>query len=103
MSEIRFERGGKLTLPPPVVRTLGECELRLASWSEYHLLLEAADEEGGILLSGALGEVGIVDLLSFCNMFRKTGLLHFSLGGGDKALYFQNGEIVYATSTFPEE
>lgn len=103
MSEFSFEKGGKLTLPPPVVKTVGERSLRLASCSEYHLLLEAADEAGGVLLSGALGEIGIVDLLSFCNMFRKSGLLHFTLGGGDKTLYFQNGEIVYATSTFPEE
>jgi len=103
MSELRIDKGGKLPLPLPVVRALGDRPLRLASCSEYHLLLEAADAEGGILLSGALGEVGIVDLLSFCNMFRKSGLLHFVLGGGDKTLYFQNGEIVYATSTFPEE
>lgn len=100
---ILLEKGGKLTIPSPAAKTLGERPLRLASWSEYHLLLEAADAEGGVLLSGAIGEIGIVDLLSFCNMFRKSGLLHFALGGGEKSLYFQNGEIVYATSTFPEE
>lgn len=101
--EIRIEKGGRLTIPAPGVRVLGDRPLRLASWSEHHLLLEAADEEGSVMLSGTLGEVCIVDLLSFCNMFRKSGLLHFTLGGGDKVLYFQNGEIVYATSTFPEE
>jgi hypothetical protein len=30
-------------------------------------------------------------------------LLQFTLPGGSKELYLQNGEIVYATSTFPEE
>jgi hypothetical protein len=103
MSDIRFEKGGKLTLPPPVVRSFGERPLRLASWSDHHLLLESADAAGGILLAGSLGEICIVDLLSFCNMFRKSGMMHFVLAGGDKTLYFQNGEIVYATSTFPEE
>lgn len=104
MSEqIRIEKGGRLTLPPQGVRAVGDRPLRLASWSEHHLLLEAADATGGVMLSGTLGEICVVDLLSFCNMFRRTGLLHFTLDGGDKALYFQNGEIVYATSTFPEE
>jgi hypothetical protein len=36
-------------------------------------------------------------------MFRKSGLLYFSLTGGDKGLYFQNGEIVHAVTTFAEE
>ena len=36
-------------------------------------------------------------------MFRKSGVLHFILSGGNKTLCFQKGEIVYATSTFPEE
>lgn len=101
--EIRIEKNGRLTIPPSGVRAIGDRPLRLASWSEHHLLLEAADEDGSVMLSGTLGEICIVDLLSFCNMFRKSGLLHFTLGSGDKVLYFQNGEIVYATSTFPEE
>jgi hypothetical protein len=36
-------------------------------------------------------------------MFRKTGILRFILTGGVKDLYFQQGEIVFAESTFPEE
>jgi hypothetical protein len=101
--ELRFERGGRLPIPAAGVRAVGEKALKLSSWSAYHLLLESVGEEGGVQLAGAIGEIGIVDLLSFFNMFRKSGLLHFTLGGGDKTLYFQNGEIVYATSTFPEE
>ena len=103
MSQILLEKGGRLPLPLPVAKTLGERPLKLSSWSEHHLLLETGDEGGQLLLAGTIGEVGIVDLLSFCNMFRKNGLLHFTLGGGDKSLFFQNGEIVYATSTFPDE
>jgi hypothetical protein len=54
-------------------------------------------------MAGTLGEINVVDLLSFCNMFRKSGLLRFDLAGGDKLLHFRNGEIVYATSSFPDE
>ncbi len=103
MSEIVLEKGGRLQLPPSVVKTVGERALQLAGCSCHHLLFETGDDGEQVLLAGTIGEVGIVDLLSFCNMFRKNGLLHFSLGGGDKTLFFQNGEIVYATSTFPDE
>jgi hypothetical protein len=101
--EIRIEKGGRLTLPAAAARTVGESPLTLSSNSTHHLLLDASGEDGQLLMAGTLGEVAIVDLLSFFNMFRKSGLVYFSLSGGDKGLYFQNGEIVFATSTFPEE
>ena len=101
--DLRLERDGRLTLPAPVARSLGERPLQLASWSEHHLLLAAGQAPPAVLLAGTLGEVSPVDLLSFCNMFRKSGLLHFRLAGGDKSLHFHNGEIAYAASTFPEE
>jgi hypothetical protein len=103
MSEIVLDKSGKLSLPLPAIKAIGERPMRLSGWSEHHLLLETGDGGGQVLLAGTIGEVGIVDLLSFCNMFRKSGLLHFALGGGDKTLFFQNGEIIYATSTFPDE
>jgi hypothetical protein len=103
VKELHLDRDGKLTIPPPGARAVGQRPLRLASWSAHHLLLDVADAEGSVLLTGMLGEIGVVDLLSFCNMFRKSGLLHFALPGGDKELYFRTGEIVYATSTFAEE
>lgn len=101
--ELRIGRDGGLTIPAPVARALGEHPLQLASWSEQHLLLAAGAAPPTVLLAGTLGEVGPIDLLSFCNMFRKSGLLHFRLAGGDKSLHFHNGEIAYAASTFPEE
>ena len=103
MNEIRIEKGGRLILPPGVAKMFEEQPLRLSSCSANHLLLEAAAGDDKVLMTGLLGTGGVVDLLSFFNMFRKSGLLHFLLAGGNKALYFQNGEIVYATSTFPEE
>jgi len=103
MSEIRIEKGGRLTLPPAVAKRFETKPLRLSSYSSNHLLLETTCGDDKVLMTGLLGPGGIVDLLSFFNMFRKSGLLHFLLAGGDKTLCFQNGEIVYATSTFPEE
>jgi hypothetical protein len=103
VSEIKIEKGGKLPLPPNVTQVIGAQPLRLSSFSAHHLLLESADNADKVLMAGQIGEVGIIDLLSFFNMFRKSGQLRFNLAGGNKSLYFQNGEIVYATSTFPEE
>jgi len=103
VSEVRIEKGGKLQLPSNVLKLMGEQPLRLSSCSAQHLLLESATNADKVLMTGLVGDIGIVDLLSFFNMFRKSGLLQFTLPGGSKELYLQNGEIVYATSTFPEE
>jgi len=103
MSEIRIEKGGKLTLPLAVAKILEAQPLRLSSCSSNHLLLETTTGADKVLMTGLLDAGGIVDLLSFFNMFRKSGMLHFLLAGGNKTLCFQKGEIVYATSTFPEE
>jgi hypothetical protein len=103
VSELKIEKGGKLQLPSKVLQSIGDQALRLSSCSSQHLLLESAENADKVLMAGLVEEVGIVDLLSFFNMFRRSGLLHFNLTGGCKSLYFQNGEIVYATSTFAEE
>jgi hypothetical protein len=103
VSEVRIEKGGKLQLPSNVLKLMGDQPLRLSSCSVQHLLLESATNADKVLMTGLVGDIGIVDLLSFFNMFRKSGLLQFTLPGGSKELYLQNGEIVYATSTFPEE
>lgn len=103
MSEIRIDKGARLTLPPDAVRVFGDQPMRVSSCSAHHLLLESATNDDKVQMTGKIVEGGIVDLLSFFNMFRKSGFLHFILSGGNKTLCFQNGEIVYATSTFPEE
>ncbi len=103
MRNVKMDKEGGLKLPNQIVKELGGREFALTSYSEHHLLLQPADSEATLEMAGNLGDIAIVDLLSFMNMFRKNGCLRFSLGGGDKSLYFQNGEIVYAASTFPEE
>lgn len=103
MTRIKIGKDGTLTLPPGVAGKLAGRELQVASFSAEHLCLGPDGQGGGIQLVGMLGDIGIVDLLSFLNMFRKSGRLRFSLAEGDKDLYFRNGEIVYAASTFVGE
>ncbi len=98
-----LDNQGRLLLPPPIARELASRPLEVASHSERHLLLVVPEETGSVILAGRLGEIPVVDLLSFCNMFRKTGVLRFELTGGSKSLFFQRGEIVNANSTFTEE
>jgi hypothetical protein len=93
----------RLTLPPHAVREIASRPLELASHSGRHLLFTVPAEEGAVVMAGVLGEVSVTDLLSFFNMFRKSGVLRFQLPGGEKNLFFQQGEIISATSTFPEE
>ncbi|MDT8442271.1 MAG: DUF4388 domain-containing protein [Desulfuromonadales bacterium] len=102
MAELRLNKN-QLELPVAVAKAFGERPLRLLASTDRHLLLEVADGTRGLRLAGTLGDIAVVDLLSFFNMFRKSGALAFGLSGGQKTLYFQNGEIVFATSSFPEE
>lgn len=104
MIRIQLEADGRLSLPVGIVNGLNNRQLTLTSRSRRHLLL--ATEEGcsgEVSLAGTIGELQVVEVLSFLNMFRKSGLLHFSLDGGSKELLFADGEIVAANSTFPEE
>ncbi len=41
-----------------------------------------AGQREAVTLAGLLGEISVSDLLSFFNMFRKSGILHFDPGGG---------------------
>ncbi len=102
MSDFRINNNS-IGLPADVAQSLGADALQLISASESHLLLGRPDAENPILLSGILEAGAIPDLLSYFNMFRKTGLLHINLEGGAKALYFQEGEVVFAASTFASE
>ncbi|MBN1140529.1 MAG: DUF4388 domain-containing protein [Deltaproteobacteria bacterium] len=103
MTLLQMDANNRLTLPHRVVKELGIVELELNSWSDRHLLFTVPVREGKTVLAGFLGEVTVGDLLSFFNMFRKTGVLRFNLTGGKKELFFQLGEIVMATSTFVDD
>ena len=103
VTELKINSSGSLQLPADIYRPLGEQPLSVISASSAHLLLGRPDQEGPVLISGVLEEGAITDLLSYFNMFRKTGILTIELDGGLKSLYFQQGEIVFATSSFASE
>ncbi len=103
MEKLSLDGRGALQLPPRAAREIGSQSLDLLSSSPRHLWLATNSGEGPVALVGQIGGLGIADLLSFFNMFRKSGALRFELVGGVKELLFQQGEVVAATSTFPEE
>jgi hypothetical protein len=104
MIRTQLDNAGRIALPAAIANSLNSRELTLASHSQRHLLLTTeGGGEGQIALAGSIGDLQVVEVLSIINMFRKSGLLHFSLEGGSKDLHFDEGELVSATSTFPEE
>jgi len=102
MSDQVIDSSGRVSLPSAVMSALGTRRMTIASYSSHHVLL-GGSEGASASVAGRLGEVTVTDLLSFYNMFRKTGCLLFSLKGGSKELFFKDGEIVYAQSSFPSE
>jgi hypothetical protein len=104
MIRIPLDSADRIALPAAIANGLNRRELILASRSQRHLLFTTeGGEEGQIALAGSIGDLQVVEVLSIINMFRKSGLLHFSLEGGSKDLHFDEGELVSATSTYPEE
>ncbi len=103
MAKMIIDSGGRLSLPHPVVRELGQRTLELSSFSPRHLFLTSRRKGESLVLAGELGDLSIADLLSFFNMFRKTGVLTFYSPAGAKELSFLQGEIVAASSSLPEE
>ncbi len=104
MTEFHVNKKGMLYgLPPDVCQLIAEKPLELLCVSAGHLLLADPKAPAPVLLAGVLEEGAIADLLSYFNMFRKSGVLHIMLAGGSKSLYFQQGEVVFATSTFEAE
>ncbi len=103
MNKTTIDSAGRILLSNAVAREVGNCPLEVVSHSDRHILLADGGASGNVTLTGVLGDLGVPDLLSFFNMFRKTGVLRFRLAGGNKDLYFQDGEVVFATSSFLEE
>jgi len=103
MKTIAIRTDGDVRLPLAVRRNLQSSSVLVESFSPGHVLLSVAGEASPVLLTGCLGELSVADLVSFFNMFRRSGQLHFDLPAGQKDVWFQDGEIVYATSTYPEE
>ena len=97
MYRVLVDVSGRVDLPHRIVSALDARELVIASASPKHVLLSVADG-GEPCMTAALGSIGVADVLSFFNMFRKTGILYFDLVDGARRVYFQDGEIIFATS-----
>ncbi|PLX77895.1 MAG: hypothetical protein C0615_04465 [Desulfuromonas sp.] len=102
MTKQKIDSTSRIRLPSQVAAAVGNRELEISSFSTGHILF-SVNGDGKPLFAGCLGDVTVTDLLSFCNMFRKSGALRFALKGGQKEFFFDEGEIVFATSSFPQD
>jgi len=97
MYRVEVDDSGRVALPRRVVAGLESREMQVDSWSGAHVIL-GAQGDNAPTFHVILGEMGIPDVLSFFNMFRKTGILHLELDDGFRRLFFKDGEIIFATS-----
>lgn len=97
MYKVNIDISGRVDLPRRIVAALESHELVITSASTQHIFL-AVDGVGEPSMTASLASVGVADVLSFFNMFRKTGILYFDLSDGERRVYFQDGEIIYASS-----
>ena len=102
MSEQIIDSNGRIALPSQVVTVIGKKPMGLISYSSAHILV-GSSEKVVPSVAGKLGDVTVTDLLSFYNMFRKNGSILFTLKSGNKELFFEDGEVVYAQSSFVSE
>ena len=58
---------------------------------------------GERILEGSLKAVSVPDVLTFVNLLKKTGTLTFRSGKTARRLYWERGDLVFATSSKPEE
>lgn len=102
MYRVSLDDSGRIDLPRRVAAALSSNDLVIASSSPQHVLL-AVDGAGEASMTASLGSMGVADVLSFFNMFRKTGVLYLDLSDGNRQVFFQDGEIIFATSQRFEE
>ena len=102
MSEQIIDSNGRISLPSPVMTVVGKKPMGLISYSPVHILV-GSSETTVPSVAGKLGDITVTDLLSFYNMFRKNGSILFTLKSGNKELFFEDGEVVYAQSSFVNE
>ncbi|MFO7832074.1 MAG: DUF4388 domain-containing protein [Desulfuromonadaceae bacterium] len=97
MYQVEVDDSGRVALPRRVVAGLENSTMLVDSCSSAHVLLGVQGGNAPIF-HVALGDIGIPDVLSFFNMFRKSGTLHMDLDDGSRRLFFKDGEIIFATS-----
>lgn len=99
---VEVDDSGRIALPQRIVAELEKPGLRVDSWSGTHIFLGVQGDNAPVF-NVTLGDIGIPDVLSFFNMFRKTGVLHLDLEDGVRRLFFKDGEIIFATSNRLED
>ncbi len=97
MYQVEVDDRGRVALPRRIVAGLDAPKLQVESCSAGHILLGVHGAQKPEVIV-TLKTVGIPDVLSFFNMFRKTGILHLDLADGLRRLFFKDGEIIFATS-----
>lgn len=106
-------RGGELTLPDGVLRSLRllrpEPFVVFSEGRQFVHMIRADVGPAALLkaehvsLYGTIEGFGIADLFSLLNMSRHTGLLLLIADQAQKSIYFRRGEIVFAGSNLPED
>ncbi len=102
MYPVEVDDRGRVALPRRVVAKLETPRLQVESCSAGHVLLNVHGAQKPEVIV-TLNTVEIPDVLSFFNMFRKTGILHLDLVDGLRCLFFKDGEIIFATSDRVED
>jgi len=64
--------------------------------------LEPIQNEAREVLSGDLSAITLPDVLTFVSMIRRTGKLVVRNGASERSIYWNDGEVVFATSNSPE-
>ncbi|RMG17894.1 MAG: DUF4388 domain-containing protein [Deltaproteobacteria bacterium] len=102
---IRVEAGevDLLTASPEVLEQLGlgAKEPLLASGAQGVAVLAGRRAPG--FFAGDLRTLGVAEAMNLINSGRRHGLAVFDLSGGRKVLHFDEGEVVFAASTFEHD
>ena len=56
---------------------------------------------GDIIIQGSLKAISVPDLLTFINMIKKTGVLQLRQTSLTKQIYWEQGEVVFASFERP--
>lgn len=103
-----LQAGGLLSLPARLLK-----KFRLAPGADFEVLalnrrlfwlLHEPENTGfsadpkSLTMTGNVSAIGVADLFSILNMGQHTGALVFMRDDSEKTVFFENGEIIFATS-----
>lgn len=103
--------GQQLTLPADTIKLLSESgkPILLLGQAENLAVIASgspvpeAASHGTVILAGDLGRFPPPDLFGMLTMAQKSGMLRLSFHTGEISVYFERGEIVFATSNIEED